>query len=447
MNNTSHRAYLAANLALAAALSAGVVWAQQEGDGKTYAIRGATVHTLAGEAIENGTVLIRDGRITGVGRNLSVPRGAEVVNAQGLHVYPGMLDAFSYVGLTEIRSVSATNDVGEKGDFNPHLQAAIAVHPASEIIPVTRANGVTHVLAAPGGTGGRSGGGGIIPGQASLMNLNGWTWEEMLAESSAGLVITWPSIEMGGRGRFGPPAEGEESEPSFKKAQQEYEDRIAEVESWFEAARHYGQAKQAGTLEAPDSKLEALLPVLAGAEQVLIVANEARDIRNAVAFAEKHKLKMVLAGGFEAWKEKTLLSEKKIPVILGPTQVLPGEEDDPYDQPYSTPGQLVGAGIKIAFGSFDASNSRLLPYEAATGVPFGLPREEALRAVTRNAAEILGVAERYGTIEEGKVANLIVTDGDPLSITTEIRYLFIQGELTPTDNKHQELFERYGARQ
>jgi imidazolonepropionase-like amidohydrolase len=269
----------------------------------------------------------------------------------------------------------------------------------------------------------------------------------MLAESSAGLVITWPSIEMGGRGRFGPPAEGEESEPSFKKAQQEYEDRVAEVESWFEAARHYGQAKQAGALDGPDSKLEALLPVLAGDEQVLIVANEARDIRNAVAFAEKHKLKMVLAGGFEAWKEKTLLSEKKIPVILGPTQVLPGEEDDAYDQPYSTPGQLVGAGIKIAFGSFDASNSRLLPYEAATGVPFGLPREEALRAVTRNAAEILGVAERYGTIEEGKVANLIVTDGDPLSITTEIRYLFIQGELTPTDNKHQELFERYGARQ
>jgi imidazolonepropionase-like amidohydrolase len=155
---------------------------------------------------------------------------------------------------------------------------------------------------------------------------------------------------------------------------------------------------------------------------------------------------MILAGGAEAWKEKKLLSEKKIPVILGPTQVTPEEEDDPYDKPYSAPGELHAAGVKIAFGSFNSSDSRLLPYEAATGVPFGLPRDEALNAVTRNPAEILGVGDRFGTIEEGKVANLIVTDGDPLNITTQIRYLFIKGELTPTDNKHQQLYDKYLAR-
>jgi imidazolonepropionase-like amidohydrolase len=417
---------------------------QATDEGKVYAIRGATIHTLAGEPIEDGTIILQGGRITGVGSKIGVPRGAQVVNAQGLHVYPGMLDAFSYVGLTEVGAVRATNDIGEKGDFNPHLQAAIAVHPASEHIPVTRANGITHVVVAPGGSG-RGAGQPVIPGEASLMNLNGWTWEEMLVDPAIGMVLTWPTIDMPRPSRFGPPGD-EDSDPSFRKAEEKYSERVAEIETWLEASRHYGQAKQAGTLEAPDSRLDALFEVAVGRQQVIVVANRARAIRNAVGFCEKHKLKMILAGGAEAWKERKLLSEKKIPVILGPTQVTPEEEDDPYDKPYSAPGELHAAGVKIAFGSFNSSDSRLLPYEAATGVPFGLPRDEALNAVTRNPAEILGVGDRFGTIEEGKVANLIVTDGDPLNITTQIRYLFIKGELTPTDNKHQQLYDKYLAR-
>jgi len=420
--------------------------AQDATNVKVYAIRGATIHTLAGEPIEDGTVILQGGRITGVGRRIGIPRGAEVVNAQGLHVYPGMLDAFSYVGLTEVSAVRATNDVGEKGDFNPHLQAAIAVHPASEHVPVTRANGITHALVAPGGPARRgAANGSIIPGEASLMNLAGWTWEEMLVDPAIGMVLVWPTIEMPRGDRSSPPDE-EESESSFRKAREKYEERVAEIEKWIEAASHYGRAKQAGTLQVPDSKLEALLAVVEGKQRVIIVANRARAIRNAVAFCEKHKLRMILAGGSEAWKEKQLLSEKKIAVILGPTQIVPEEEDDPYDQPYSTPGQLHEAGIKIAFGTFNSSDSRLLPYEAATAVPFGLPREEALNAITRNPAEILGVADRFGTIEEGKVANLIVTDGDPLEITTQVRYLFIKGEPTPTDNKHLDLYQKYIAR-
>ncbi len=443
--NPSHaqRVLLAASVALLAWASA-PLHAQDSDQGKVYAIRGATIHTLAGEPIGDGTIIIQGGRITGVGSRIGVPRGAQVVNAQGLHVYPGMLDAFSYVGLTEIGAVRSTNDIGEKGDFNPHLQAAIAVHPASEHIPVTRANGITHVVVAPGGTG-RGGGQSIIPGEASLMNLNGWTWEEMLVDPAIGMVLTWPTIDMPRRSRFRPSDE-EESDPSFRKAEEKYLERVAEIEKWLEASRHYGKAKQAGTLETPDSKLDALFEVAEGRQQLIVVANGARAIRNAVAFCDKHKLKMILAGGTEAWKEKKLLSEKKIPVILEPTQAVPEEEDDPYDKPYSAPGELHEAGVKIAFGSFNSSDSRLLPYEAATAVPFGLSREEALNAITRNPAEILGVADRFGTIEEGKVANLIVTDGDPLDITTQIRYLFIKGDLTPTDNKHKELYEKYLAR-
>ncbi|MEX2300194.1 MAG: amidohydrolase family protein [Bryobacterales bacterium] len=448
-NHLPRRAFAIASIVAAAGMFP-LLRGQDRDDGKVYAIRGATIHTLAGQPIEDGTVIIQGGRITGVGSRIGVPRGAQVVNAQGLHVYPGMLDAFSYVGLTEVGAVSATNDITEKGDFNPHLQAAIAVHPASEHIPVARANGITHAVVAPGGAGLPLGGTGrgtppVIPGEASLMNLNGWTWEEMLVDPAIGMVLTWPTIDMPRRFNFGPP-EDEPSDPSFRKAEEKYEERVAEIETWLEASRHYGRAKQAGSLEAPDSKLEALLPVVEGRQRVIVVANAARAIRNAVAFCQKHKLKMVLAGGAEAWKEKKLLSEKKIPVILGPTQAIPEEEDDPYDKLYSAPGELHEAGIKIAFGSFNSSDSRLLPYEAAMGVPFGLPREEALNAITRNPAEILGIADRFGTVEEGKVANLIVTDGDPLSITTEVRYLFIQGELTPTDNKHQQLYEKYLAR-
>jgi imidazolonepropionase-like amidohydrolase len=419
--------------------------AQDAASDKVYAIRGATVHTLAGESIEDGTVILQGGRITGVGRKIGIPRGAEIVNAQGLHVYPGMLDAFSYVGLTEVTAVRATNDISEKGEFNPHLQAAIAVHPASEHIPVTRANGVTHALVAPGGAASRGVSPSIIPGEASLMNLAGWTWEQMLVDPAIGMVLVWPTIDVPRRNRSGPPAD-EDSEPSFRKEREKYDERVAEIEKWLEAARHYGRAKQAGTVQTSDSKLAALLAVAEGKQQLIVVANRARAIRNAVAFCETHKLRMILAGGSEAWKEKQLLREKKIAVILGPTQVVPEEEDDPYDQPYSTPGQLHEAGIKIAFGTFNSSDSRLLPYEAATAVPFGLPREEALNAITRNPAEILGVADRFGTIEEGKIANLIVTDGDPLEITTQVRYLFIQGEPTPTDNKHLELYQRYLAR-
>jgi imidazolonepropionase-like amidohydrolase len=436
------RAAWVASIALLASTAPGAR-AQDAADAKVYAIRGATVHTLAGESIEDGTVIIQGGRIAGVGRKIGVPRGAEVINGQGLHVYPGMLDAFSYVGLTEVGAVRSTNDIGEKGVFNPHLQAAIAVHPSSEHIPVTRANGVTHALVAPGGSG--RGSEAIIPGEASLMNLAGWTWEEMLVDPAIGMVLIWPTIDMPRQNRPGPPAD-EESKPSFRKAREKYEERVWEIEKWLEAASHYGRARQAGTVEVPDSKLEALLAVAEGKQRVIVVANRARAIRNAVAFCDKHKLRMVLAGGSEAWKEKQLLGERKIPVILGPTQVVPEEEDDSYDRPYSTPGELHEAGIKIAFGSFNSSDSRLLPYEAATAVAFGLPREEALNAITRNAAEILGVADRFGTIEEGKIANLIVTDGDPLQITTEVRYLFIKGEPTPTGNKHLELYEKYMAR-
>lgn len=411
-----------------------------------YAIRGATVHTLAGETIENGIVLIRDGRIVQVGPDLSVPSDATVIDATGLHVYPGLVDAFSRLGLTEIGSVAATQDVNELGSWNPQLTAYSAIYPASELIPVARANGVTHALSAPGSGGGgfRGGGGGGIPGQAALIHLNGWTIEEMAIEPSAAMVIQWPTIQT----RSFDFSTYSVTERPFTEAKKQYDQQLQEMEDWFEAAQHYKQAVERGDPSKfdRDLQLEQLARTLGGELPVIIVANDKRGIESALEFAERHELRVILAGARDGREVKETLAEKAIPVILGPTQSLPAEEDDPYYYPFSLAGELQAAGVKIAFATFNASDSRTLPYEAANAVPFGLSHDDALRAVTINPAEILGVGDQLGTIEPGKLGNLIVTDGDPLEIQTQVQYVFIKGIPVDTDNKHRRLWEEYRNR-
>lgn len=416
---------------------------QDAEDAVIYAIRGATIHTMNGPPIEGGTVLIGDGKIVAVGTDVAIDGAAQVIEGPGLEVYPGLVDSVSRLGLTEIGAVRATNDAAELGDFNPHLRAATAVHPSSEHIAVARANGITHAVSAPG-----SGGGGFrrsasagIPGQASLIHLSGWTIEDMLIEPSVGMILTWPTLQT----REFDFSTFSIRERPFKEVKKEYDDKVVEFEKWFDAARHYAQAAEKGSPQR-DLKLEALARVVKGELPVMILAQEDGGIGDAVAFAEAQKVRMILLGGAEAWKVKELLAEKDIPVILGPTQSLPREEDDPYDKPFTNAAELHEAGVKIAFATFNSSDSRTLPYEAGQAVAFGLPWEEGVKAVTLRPAEILGVADRLGTIEVGKVANIIVTNGDPLEIRTEVKYLFIRGEPISTHNKHRDLYEKYSAR-
>ena len=406
-------------------------WAQ--GGAQVYAIRGGTVYTVSGEPIESGTVLIQGGLITAVGANVSVPAGAETIDATGLQVYPGLFDAVSRLGLTEIGAVAVTSDMNELGDYNPHLLAATAIHPASEIIPVTRASGITHTVAAP--TGGRGG----IGGQGSLIHLDGWTVEEMLIEPSVGMVLNWPGLG-GGRGfRRGP------ARP-FSEIKERHDEQIRQLDGWLEAARHYMRATESGSQVSRDLKLEALGLVVRGELPFLVMANSDREITEAVEFSERNDVRIIIGGGRDAWKVRELLAEKEVPVILGATQALPSGEDDGYDQAYANPGQLYEAGVKFGFATFNASSSRTLPYEAAMGVPYGLPWEEALKAVTINSAEILGVGDRLGTIETGKIGNVIVTDGDPLNIQTVVQYVFVNGQPIDLRNRHSSLYERYRAR-
>ncbi|HIF21493.1 MAG TPA: hypothetical protein EYQ27_06175 [Gemmatimonadetes bacterium] len=429
----------ARHVVAAAAVALAVAWSVIPVAAQRTAITGATVHTLVGDPISNATVVMEGGRITSVGAGLPVPAGAQVIDATGLHVYPGMFNAFSQIGLQEVNSVDVTNDHSETGDFNPHLVAATAVHPASERIPVTRANGITHVVSAPSA---RPGG---IGGQATVVSLDGWTVEEMLIARSVGMVLSWPALATGFCSPFG--CFG--SNRPFSESVGERDEGIERIRGWLEDARRYARAAAAASPPPRDLRLEALARVTAREIPFLVLADGARDITSAVEFAEEEGVEIVIVSGRDAAQVADLLAQHDVPVLMRATQNVPIGDDDPYSQTFTAAATLYEAGVRFAmtaWGSFGPNPpSRTLPYEAANAVGFGLPAEEAFKAITKYPAEILGLDD-LGTIQEGSVANLIVTDGDPLQIRTQMRYVIIDGEPSSLENKHQMLWQRYRAR-
>jgi imidazolonepropionase-like amidohydrolase len=444
MSNLSTRMRAAA-MGLACVVSSTMSFAQSAGAPTEYAITHAKIFTLAGAPIEDGTVVIHDGKIAAVGTGVAIPAGAKVIDAKGLQVYPGLFDPITQMGLSEIAAVRATVDTTETGPFNPDAVAATAVFPSSAHIPVTRAAGITEVLAVPASGGFDSGGTtSLVGGQASAFYLAGWTMADMVIRKNAAMVIDWPRIEL----QTFDVTTFSRKEKAYADAKKEYDKQLEQLTDWFEQARHYAQAMgQAGNVSFErDVKLEAMAPVVRGEMPVLAFADRARDIRNAVEFCEKQKIKMILAGGAEASKVKELLRSRGVPVILRPTLGEPFEEDDAYDQLMTQPSVLQEAGVKFAFGSFDNSFARRLGQQAANAVAHGLPYEEGLKAITLYPAQIFGLDGQLGTIEKGKVASLIVTSGDPLELTTEVKYLFIKGQLTSTDNRHKDLYQKYANR-
>jgi imidazolonepropionase-like amidohydrolase len=394
-------------------------------------IRNATVVPVVGARIPNGTVVIRGSKIEAVGQNLPVPPGAKVIDAAGLFVYPGMIDSGTDLGLTEIESVPGGNDTRELGDFNPHDLTLSAVNPHSELIPVARVNGVTSVITAAGG--------GLISGYAALMDLAGWTPGEMGVVPQAGLVVTYPRVS-GGRGSRG--AGATTGEQVSRQVQQ--------LTDYFTSAREYAERKArieaaGGRLERTNLALEAMIPAVTGRAPVIVDLSTASQIRGALALADSFKLKVILRGAGEAWQLADTLAARKVPVIVGPTTISPSD-NDAYDAIYANAGVLARAGVLIAFQTSSASDSRNLPYNAALAVAYGLEADEALRAITINPARVWGVADKLGSIEAGKVANLMVTTGDPLDVRTQVRHVFVRGAETPMDDRHTRLYEEFRAR-
>ena len=399
------------------------------------AITNARIVPVTKPTIERGTIVVRDGIIESVGANVSVPAGARVIDAAGAEVYPGFIDAQTTIGL-EDPGAGNYGDAGEILDFNPQLRAQVAFHNDSDAIPVARANGMTTVVATPAG--------GLLGGQAAVMNLDGYTWEESTVAASVGVTFQFPRLGggggRGGGGRGAPAAD--RAYDDLKKERDAQLDRVARL---FEDARAY--AKAAGPNRRRDLVLESLGPIVDRRQPLLTRVATEQEIRDAIAFADRAGVRMVIAAPpAEAALAAPLLKDKNVPVILLQVLTLPTRRDMPHQASYSAAAELAKAGVKFAIAVPSGTNARQLPYHAAEAVAWGLSREDALKALTINPAEMLGVADRIGSLEPGKIANLIVAKGDPLEVRTAITHVVIAGRDVPLDNKQIELYERYSKR-
>ncbi len=395
---------------------------------ETIALTGATIHTVTNGVIENGTIIFANGLITAVGADVEIPAGTRTVDASGKHIYPGLIDAYSTVGISEIGAVGVSNDVRELGDFNPNIKADVAVNAESRHIGTTRSAGVLVALTTPDG--------GLISGMSSAMSLEGWSWEEMSLESAAALNVNWPDPNPTRR-RFGFFRPQPENPPS-------YTEQVEQIKAFFAEARAYRDAVAAGEEVRSDSRYAAMMPVFDGELPVVVAADGAAQINDAITWAEDEGLRIVLRGGRDAIHVSDRLVANEIPVILTSTMAPPARQYEGYDGAYSMPAQLYQAGVKFAIsGGSGALYTNRLPWEAGVAVAFGLPEEEAIKAVTINAAEFMGLDDRVGSLEEGKQATLLITTGNPLDMTSDIEQAYIQGREIDMMDIQKFFFEKY----
>ncbi len=399
------------------------------------ALVGGTVHTVCGPDIPGGTVLLADGKIVAVGQEVSLPPNVLRIDVAGRHVYPGLIDAYTQLGLVEIDAVRATRDTAETGAINPNVRAQAAFNPDSELIPVARAAGVLTVLSAPEG--------GLVSGTSAVMYLDGWSWEQMTVNATAGVHVQWPEIP--------PPPAGQAQPAGQAPAPQSPPDVLEPLRQAFDAARAYHQARHAANCEGrstqTDVRWEAMIPVLEGRVPLLVRADEWQQIESAARFAMAEGLRLVIVGGYDAPLCADLLKQAKAAVIVAGTHRLPRREDDPHDAAYTLPARLQQAGIPFCLATAGrAANVRNLANHAATAVAHGLDTSAAVRAITLSAAEILGVADRLGSLEAGKDATLIVTDADVLDTTSHVTLAYIAGRPVDLTSRHTRLWDRYRRR-
>jgi imidazolonepropionase-like amidohydrolase len=426
---------LAGTLMAAAPLAAQVPAAPQS---RPIALTGGTIHTVSGAAIPNGIVVFDGGRITAVGADVPIPAGAERVDVTGKHVFPGLIDAYSHVGLWEIGGFDVTIDLNELGRINPNVRAEVAVNPESRHIGIARSGGVLVTLASPEG--------GLISGMAAAMALDGWTWEQMTLKSGAALVVQWPSpMQQGGWGQQAAARPAVDPETRYQR-------EIGELREAFAAARAYRTAHAApparGARPHPtDARWAAMVPVLEGRVPVIVEANELRQIQDAISWAESEGVRLVIRGGRDAGYVAEHLARKQIPVLLTSVLDAPSRSWEPYDAAYSLPGRLYAAGVRFAItGGANAAYAYRLPQEAGAAIAFGLPADEALRAVTLSPARLLGIDDRVGSLEPGKDATLLITTGNPLEYSSVLEQAYIGGRRIDMRDMQRQLYEKYRER-
>lgn len=389
----------------------------------SFLLKGATVHTVTKGNVQ-ADVHILNGKIKAVAPNISAASGTEVVDVSGKHIYPGMIDAGTNLGLVEVSSVSLTRDDNEIGEVTPHVEALTAVNPSSVLIPVTRVSGVTTVLTKPSG--------GIFPGTSSLISLVGYTPDQMYA-GFKGMHLNFPSS--GKRGRWDRRSD-EDVKKDFEKAKKNLND------IWTKAEAYAKMNKDADVADY-NPEMEAMKPVVNGERALIVEVNKKEDILAAIEWLKEKELKVILSGVSEGYKVTKELAAAGYPVITGPMLAVPSRAEAAYDISYTNPGIMQKAGIKVAIRSDETENVRNLPFNAGFAAAYGMGVEEALKAVTIVPAEMFGVADKYGSIEVGKMASLFVSDGDPFETKTKITDLFINGWKVPMESRHTLLYDEF----
>ena len=399
-------------------------------------LKGATIHTVTKGTITNGTIVLEKGKITAIGGpEVAAPRAAKIVDLTGKHIYPGLIDAYSTVGLTEIGAVDVSNDIAERGDFNPNIRAEIAVNAESRHIGTTRSAGVLVAFSTPEG--------GVISGLSSAMSLEGWTWEEMSMKGAAALNVKWPDPNARPGGRFGGGGGGGRGGPPGPPPKT-YAEQVQQIKDWFAEARAYRDAVKTGQNARTDIRYAAMIPAIDKKIPVVVAAEGAAQINDAITWAKSENVRLVIRGGRDALFVADRLKAENVPVILTSTMSAPDREYEGYDQAYATPTKLYNAGVKFAIaGGAGGLYSYRLPWEAGVAVAFGLPEEEALKAVTINAAQFMGIDDKVGSLEVGKEATLIISTGTPLDMTTNIIQNYIQGREINMMDIHKFFFEKY----
>jgi len=431
---------------------------------KPVALKGGKVLTVSHGTIKNGVVLFENGKITAVGvaGSVQIPKDARIIDATGMTVYPGLIDSETALGLTEISAVDMTNDLVEPSDeIMPHMHVYDAFHAESELIPVTRLNGITNAIVAPESRD-------TLPGQDSFIQLAGKSQDEFLLVRDIAMPLNFtgeqrhnergesrkfPSTRMGLaaqiRQAFLDAQDYAQKWSDYEKKKADYDkpttDSAAASNSSAKPADKDKDKKQPPNPPKRDLKLEALLPYLQGKKPMVLAAEESSDLQTAVNLAHEFNLKFILNHISHSQSVLDYVASLKVPVIVGPIYEAPKPEER-FDAVYSLPAQLYKRGVKIVIASYDAHNARNLPYAAGFATGFGLPYDEALKAITLNAAEVWGVADKLGSLDPDKTANVVVANGDPLDVKTDVKMVFINGNEIPMTSRQTYLRDEYSAR-
>lgn len=396
-------------------------------------LKGGTLHTASHGELPNADVLFANGVIIGIGHKVTAPAGTQIIDITGMHVYPGLIAPSTTLGLVEIDQARATHDEDEVGSMNPEVRAHIAYNPDSELLPTIRTNGITTALIVPQGD--------LIAGQSSLLNLDGWTWEDCQEKLSVAMHISWPSAGISS-GFFGFTQPADE-QIKAQRAQEKV------VYSFFESAEAYHLSKKANPNGTPqDLRLESLQSLLDGSMPAIVSANDKRQMERAMAFADRFKIRLIFMGGYDALEIADQLKARNIGIITQKVHSLPNRSEDDYDFPFRLPGLLAASGIKVAIcNGLGSWNVRNLPFQAGQAVAFGMSKEDALRSVTLWPAEMFGVADKLGSLDIGKKATIVVSKGDIMDYATHsVVHEFIGGRSVTLESKQTELYQKYKNR-